>query len=36
MTPEQFEAFEDARSKTERIGGEPSRHAPTYRIGFTA
>jgi len=28
MTPEQFEALEDARSKTARIGGEPSRHTP--------
>jgi hypothetical protein len=29
MTPEQFEAFEDARSETARIGEEPSRHSPT-------
>ena len=28
MTPEQFEAFEDARSETARIGWEPYMHSP--------
>lgn len=28
MTPEQVEAFEDARSKTARLGGEPSIPSP--------
>ena len=29
MTPEQFEAFEDARSETARIGWEPYMHNPS-------
>ena len=29
MTPEQFEAFEDARSETARLGWEPFMHNPS-------
>src|SRR4030095_2550856 len=29
MTPEQFEAFEDARAETARIGWEPYMHNPS-------
>jgi len=29
MTPEQFEAFEDARAETSRLGWEPYMHNPS-------